>query len=209
MATKTIETHKDPAEVATEAFLRLLWLILKGAIVVAWWALLFPMFSIPIAAAVTAGLFLGWAWAVAVAGVSIAGIMLWRWQRPEMFERWITARARVRFLRWWRYRRCWDQKLKACGLTVAQQSSTFIPRLIDAKIGDTVDRLRVRMLPGQCPDDYENRAERLAHTFGALECRATVIGPGVMELLMRQSDSLAEPVAVSRIADARWRKDAA
>ncbi|MFE9582803.1 hypothetical protein ACFYO1_40975 [Nocardia sp. NPDC006044] len=208
MATKTTDTYKEPAEVVLEAVLMLGWQLLKLVMATAWWSLLFPMVSFPIALAVGAGLFLGWAWALVVVGVSIAGMVLWRAKHPETFERWLTGRARTRFLRWWRYRLRWDKRLEACKLTVSADTSTFVPRLLDAQIGQCMDRIQVRMLDGQCPADYENRAERLAHTFGALECRAAVVGPGVVELVFRYADALAEPVAMPRI-DPRFRKDAA
>ncbi|MFI6998772.1 hypothetical protein [Nocardia sp. NPDC050175] len=209
MATKTTDTHKQPAEVITEAFLMLLWQILKAAMVTAWWAVLFPMVSIPVAGAVAAGLFIGWPWAVVVVGVSIAGMVLWRAKHPETFERWLTGRARARFLRWWRYRLRWDKRLEACKLTVPGKASTFIPQLRKAQIGHSMDRVQVRMLDGQCPADYENRVDRLAHTFGALECRAHIVGPGVVELVFRYADALAEPVTVPSLDAARLRKDAA
>ncbi|MFI9406253.1 hypothetical protein [Nocardia sp. NPDC052316] len=208
MAAKSSETHKEPAEVVLEALAMLVWLILQAAVVTLWWAVLFPVVSIPVAGVVAAGLLLGWPWAVVVVGVSIAGMVLWRAKHPETFERWLSGRARARFLRWWRYRLRWDKRLQACKLTVDTSTATFVPRLQNAQIGKVTDRVRVKMLPGQCPDDYENRVERLAHTFEALECRATIVGPGVMELVFRYADALAEPVDLPRIVP-RFRKGAA
>ncbi|CAM4497753.1 hypothetical protein NONI108955_36175 [Nocardia ninae] len=208
MAAKTIDTHKEPAEAVLEALVKLVWLTLKAAVVVLWWSVLFPMVSIPVVGALAAGLFIGWPWAVVVVGVSIAGMVLWRAKHPETFERWLTGRARARFLRWWRYRLRWDKRLESCKLTVRVDGSTFVPRLLMAEIGDCMDWVRVKMLPGQCPADYENRVERLAHTFEAPECRANIVGPGVVELVFRYTDSLADPVDLPRI-DSRFRKDAA
>ncbi|MFI9506201.1 hypothetical protein [Nocardia sp. NPDC052566] len=183
--------------------------IVKTVAVSVWWALLFPMISVPIGAAVAVGVWLDWRFGVAVVGVFIAGMVLWRQGSPETFERWITSRARTRFLIWWRYRRLWDRRIEACGLTLVRDDAVFVPRLLGVEIAEAVDRLRVKMLPGHCPEDYENRVSRIAHTFGALDCRAVVVAPGVMELVMRQSDSLAHPIAVPRIDTPRWRKGAA
>ncbi|WP_107659556.1 hypothetical protein [Nocardia suismassiliense] len=209
MATKSSETHKEPAEMVLEALAMLVWLTLKAAVVALWWAVLFPVVSVPVAGALAAGLFIGWPWSVVVVGVSIAGMVLWRRRSPETFERWLTGRARARFLRWWRYRLRWDKRLESCKLTVSRDGSTFVPRLLMAEIGDGMDWVRVKMLPGQCPADYENRVERLAHTFEALECRANIVGPGVVELMFRYADALAETVAVPPVDTARFRKDAA
>ncbi|GAB2699743.1 hypothetical protein [Nocardia thraciensis] len=192
----------DPFEEISEAVLKVVWQLTRAVFVAVWWAVLFPMISLPLAGAVAAGVLVSWVLGVVVVGVFLAVIMLWRWKRPEMFERWITARARCRFLTWWRYRSRWDKRLEACNLTVRRADkpgAVFIPRLQSAEIGQAVDRLRVRMVDGQCPDDYENRVDRIAHTFGAQNCSATVAAPGVMELALRQSDSLAETITLPRI----------
>ncbi|RDI64043.1 hypothetical protein [Nocardia pseudobrasiliensis] len=172
------------------------------------WAVLFPMISIPIGLAVTGWVLMDWGVGVGAIGVFAAGIMLWRWQRPEMFERWITRRARARFLTWWRYRNRWATRVHACGLTLTWGDSTLVPRLEAVEIGVALDRLRVRMLEGQCPDDYYSRAERIAHTFGASECRTSIVGPGIVALVLRHADSLAAPVSLPR-SGGHGRKEAA
>ncbi|MGY4101319.1 hypothetical protein ACW2Q0_17465 [Nocardia sp. R16R-3T] len=209
MATKTQQRDTDPSDVIAQALLELVWLIIKAVAVIAWWAVLFPMVSLPLGLAVAAGRFLGWGWAVVVVGVSIAGMVLWRAKHPETFERWITSRARHRFLTWWRYRRRWTRLMTACGLSIDRGEHTLIPPLRSVEVGDSVDRLRVRMLEGHCPADWENRVEHLAHAFGALECRATIAGPATVELVMRHSDSLAEAIELPRIDGGHWWKDAA
>ncbi|WP_225727180.1 MULTISPECIES: hypothetical protein [unclassified Nocardia] len=180
-----------------ELLMQLVWSLLIAVAVTAWWAVLFPMISIPIGLAATAWLLVGWWAGVAVAGVSAAGIMLWRWKRPQMFERLVTQRARTRFLTWWRYRRRWTTLLDACHLTI-RESGVLVacPPLRKVDIGDATDRVQAKMLAGQCPADYENRTAALAHAFGALDCRATIIGPGTVELLFRHRDALAEPIAL-------------
>ncbi|WP_280256158.1 hypothetical protein [Nocardia wallacei] len=195
---------RDPFEVFAGALLELVWQAVRAVFVAAWWAALFPAITLPLVAAVLVGLVWGWGVGVVVVGVFATGIMLWRWRRPEMFERWITSRARTRFLIWWRYRRHWASHLNACHLTVRDDETVRVPRLVAAEIGATVDRLTVRMLPGQCPDDYTNRVSPLAHTFGAQECRASVVGPGVLELVLRQSDSLAEPITLPTADGPDW-----
>ncbi|MCX4095061.1 hypothetical protein [Nocardia sp. alder85J] len=160
------------------------------------WAVLFPMLSLPVAAAVVAEVVWGWPAAAAVVGVSTAGLIFWRWTRPEMFRRWVTGRARTRFLVWWRYRRRWNTHLHACGLTIEHAGIARVPVLQQTTIATAVDVLRVRMLPGQCPADYENRVEHLAHAFGATECRATITGPALVQLVMRRGDTLANPTRI-------------
>ncbi|WP_280497519.1 hypothetical protein [Nocardia asiatica] len=198
--TTTIENgQRDPFDLIGLAALNLTWWALVAVGVTVRWALLFPMFSVPVVLAGAAGLFWGLVAALVVAGVSIAGIILWRLRRPEMFERWVTARARTRFLTWFRYRRRWAKLMTACHLSIDRNDRTFIPRLLSADIGAVTDRVRVRMLDGHCPADFENRVSHLAHAFGALDCRATITGPGTVELAFRRSDSLADTVILPRV----------
>ncbi|MFE5288127.1 hypothetical protein ACFRAQ_24440 [Nocardia sp. NPDC056611] len=170
--------------------------LLTAVFVTLWWALLFPMVSLPIGAALTAGFLLGWPAGVVVAALGFAGLGLWLALRPDSFRRWVTDRARVRFLRWFRYRRRWARMLTACKLTEGDAGALYVPRLRTVTIGDTIDRVRVRMLPGQSPEDYHTRVVRLAHAFGARECRAIDAGPALVELVFRHGDSLAEPITL-------------
>ncbi|WP_280235814.1 hypothetical protein [Nocardia cyriacigeorgica] len=198
----------DPASEIFTAVMYALMYAVAGAAIAVHWALLFPMISLPIAAAIAAGVLWGWPFGIGVAGISGAGIMLWRLRRPEMFERWVTRRARTRFLAWWRYRVRWNRKLTACGLAIIDGDATRIPRLLSVAIGEHSDRVRVRMLDGQCPADYDNRTSHLCHAFGALDCHADLLGRGVYELTFRRSDALAETVVLPRV-DHWTKKEAA
>ncbi|MGY2019884.1 hypothetical protein [Nocardia gipuzkoensis] len=199
MTTKTVSIRKttrlDAFDLFALGLLNLLWGTLLGL----WWLLLLPVVSVPLVLTCVAGAFFGPVAALVVTGVSIAGIILWRIQRPEMFERWVTARARTRFLAWFRYRRRWAKLMAACHLSIDRNDCTFIPRLLGVEIGPATDRVQVRMLDGHCPADFENRVTHLAHAFGALACRATITGPGTVELAFRRSDSLAETVILPRV----------
>ncbi|MEU1544871.1 hypothetical protein [Nocardia sp. NPDC005745] len=199
MTTTTKSGQRDPFDLIGLAALNLVWWAFISGGVLAQWAVLFPMFSVPVVLACAAGLFWGPVAALVVVGVSAAGIILWRLRRPEMFERWVTRRARTRFLTWFRYRRRWAKLMTACHLSIDRNDRTFIPRLLSADIGPATDRVRVRMLDGHCPADFENRVSHLAHAFGALDCRATITGPGTVELAFRRLDSLAETVILPRV----------
>ncbi|WP_280452223.1 hypothetical protein [Nocardia cyriacigeorgica] len=205
MAAKTNNT--DPVDEIFEAVLHVLMWLMGAIAVLAWWALLFPMISIPAGLAIAAGLVFGWPAGTAVAGVSIATLIGWRIKHKRSFDRWVTRRARARMLAWWRYRAAWTRKVTACGLSVKDGDVVRIPRIVSTQIGDHSDRVRVRMVEGQCPDDYDNRTDRLTHAFGAMDCHTRLTGSGYIELVFRRSDSLAETVAVPRVD--YWTKKAA
>ncbi|MGW4371694.1 hypothetical protein ACWEKT_39350 [Nocardia takedensis] len=160
------------------------------------WTALFPAVSIPLALAATVGVLAGPL--PGLAALLMVLVDLWAWRRVHRpsFDRWVTDRARVRWLRWWRYRRRWDRSAIACGLHTRGPETDLTPRLVSVVIGANLDRLTVRMLPGQNPDTYHGAAVSLAHTFGVQECRTKIVGPGVMELVLRHRDSLAEPITL-------------
>ncbi|WP_040817353.1 hypothetical protein [Nocardia jiangxiensis] len=140
----------------------------------------------------------------AVVGCAAAGMVLWRLRSPQTFERWITRSPRARFLIWWRYQRVWTRRMIACGLFVRRGDSVLIPRLGAVQIGRGVDRLQVRMCEQQTPWDFENRVAQIAHTFGAQECRARIIGPSTVGMVLRQSDSHDESLTLPRL-ETGWR----
>ncbi|WP_280315720.1 hypothetical protein [Nocardia abscessus] len=199
MTTKTVHIRKDTRLDASDRFALALLNLLWGAVIGLWWLILFPMISIPLALVTAAWVLVGWPVGLAAAGVSVVGLLLWQRARPQMFDRWVTRRARVRFLTWHRYRRRWVKLMRACHLSIDRGDRTFIPRLLGVEIGTSTDRVRVRMLDGHCPADFENRVTQLAHAFGALNCRATITGPGTVELAFRRTDALAETVILPRV----------
>lgn len=192
----TTTTAPDPMSEALDAVLTIAGRILIGAFVLAWWAVLFPMVTIPAGLAFAAGYLVGWPAGIGVAGGAVAGMVLWRRRSPQTFERWFTGRIRSRFLTWFRYRRRWAKLLTACGLSTRDGDRVLVPRLVSVQIGATTDSVRARMLPGHSPESWTNRADSLAHGFGARQARIRFAGPGVVEIAFRRSDSLADPVVV-------------
>lgn len=192
--TTTTTARRDPVnDLVTGLFALVGWVII-GVFTAVWWAVLFPMFSLPIAGVAGLFWFYGWLPALGAGLASIGALGLWWLRFPASFTRWTVRRARSRFLAWHRYRRPWATRLDDCHLTSNQGQAVKIPRLIGVEIGESIDRVRVRMLSGQCPEDWTNRTAHLGHAFGAQECKATITGPGHVELVFRHRDSLAQPV---------------
>jgi hypothetical protein len=119
---------------------------------------------------------LGWHYAhpalpVGVLGGLLVGLVVWRLRWPVTFE----AQVRLRVRTWWRagfvYRRQWATAMDTAGLLVERHRTDYVPPLLKVRSTRTVDRVTVRMLPGQRVEDYAAVADRLAQTFGALDCR--------------------------------------
>jgi len=135
----------------------------------------------------------GWPGITALTGTAVillAGLRLWR---PSSFSRWVAVPARSRW-RWWRYRRRWQGVLTVAGLTPACQGRTLVPVLGKVQAGQCADRLSVRLVSGQSPQAFADRAGNLAHGLGVLSCRVRTAGPGALVLELVRRDALAEPI---------------
>lgn len=209
-STTTVDTsaqrgRRDPFDLLGLAVLNTGWYLLVGAGVAIHWAILFPIVSAPVLLAVTVGVVLGWPVGVAVALLGALGGVGLRRSRPDLFSRWVTDRARARFFTWWRYTRRWARMMAACHLTTTTDDQRVItPRLLAVEIGEATDRVRLKMLPGQAPADYEHRTAHLAHAFGVEQCHASIVGPATVELMFRHGDALAETITLPRVDD--WTK---
>ena len=152
----------------------------------------------PLAVAVTA--LLGWLYvlagwpALALLAGSVAVVSaVWRWRWPVSFSRWIAAPARNRW-RGWRYRRRWPSVMTISGLAELYQARVLLPVLGKVTATAHVDRVAVRLVSGQSPDDFAHVADNLAHGFGALLCRIREARAGSLVLEFVRKDALAVPV---------------
>ncbi|MEV0061248.1 hypothetical protein [Nocardia sp. NPDC050718] len=182
------------SDVVMDLLGRALIAVVAGGFRVIWWAVLFPVISVPVSLAAAVGWFYGWPFGAGVVGVTVAGMVLWRQRSPQTFERWLSGRIRSRWLTWFRYRRRWASVMGACSLTKSGGEAVQVPRLVSVRIGESLDTVRAKMLPGHSPADWENRAEQLAHAFGTRHAAAVIVGPALVELTFRRSDSLADPI---------------
>ena len=152
----------------------------------------------PLAVAVTA--LLGWLYVLAgwpalalLAGSVAVVLAVWRWAWPVSFSRWVAAPARNRW-RVWRYRRRWPSVMTISGLAELYQARVLLPVLGKVTATAHVDRVAVRLVSGQSPDDFAHVADNLAHGFGALLCRIREARAGSLVLEFVRKDALAVPV---------------
>jgi S-DNA-T family DNA segregation ATPase FtsK/SpoIIIE len=104
--------------------------------------------------------------------VALAAVLVvWRVKRPDSFYRFVWWKVTAAVRRAWVYRRGWEPAMTTCGLDARYNDHQFLPKLTKVNREGTVDRVTVRMLPGQILDDYAEQGERLAMTFGAQDCR--------------------------------------
>ena len=107
--------------------------------------------------------------------------------------------------------------LRACGLTVVDpgqpvtvQVTPFrrsavqpktrprrdqIPRVVGVRSGPSWDEVRVRLVPGQTPEDFDQAARALAVARGVARCQVRELGPDLVSIDYQRRDRLADVVA--------------
>lgn len=132
-------------------------------------------------------------------GVMVTGSVLLVWAKAHRrsYLRFLRLPARSAWRWFWVYRRAWQPAMVTCGLDARVIERQYLPELVRVRSTATVDRVRVRMLPGQILDDWTEQAERLAMSLGAVECRVRT-GPkhGEVELWLLVADPLKDLVPV-------------
>jgi S-DNA-T family DNA segregation ATPase FtsK/SpoIIIE len=146
---------------------------------------------------VFAWLKLGWPGLVTVVVVlvlvTVFALISLRLLRPDWFTRFVADPSRDRWRHWF-YRRHWQAAMTLAGLAPTYRSRVLLPVLAGVRALGTVDVVRVRLVTGQAPDDFADRAENLAHAFGAQLCRVREAGPGMVLLEFVRADTLADPI---------------
>jgi S-DNA-T family DNA segregation ATPase FtsK/SpoIIIE len=137
--------------------------------------------------------YLGWPGVVVLAVFVIAGLVTLRLGAPEVFARFVAVPVRNRW-RWWFYRRRWHATMTLAGLAPFYGGRVLLPVLGDVIANGAVDLVPVGLVTGQAPQDFADRADQLAHAFGALLCRVRSDAPGSITLELVRADTLAAPI---------------
>jgi len=154
-----------------------------------------PRFTASAALAVATWVYLGWPGLVALVAVVAAGLIAWRAASPDTFARFVTVPVRDKHA-WWGYRRGWHAAMSLAGLAPLYGGRVLLPVLGKVRRDGAVDLVPVGLVTGQSPADFADRAENLAHAFGALLCRVRTSGPGSLVLELVRADTLADPIGV-------------
>jgi S-DNA-T family DNA segregation ATPase FtsK/SpoIIIE len=135
----------------------------------------------------------GWVGVTLLAAWTAVVLAGWRVLWPGTFARWVARPARSAW-RAWRYRRRWAAVMTISGLAPWYQGRLILPVL--AKVSSTryVDRVQVRLVSGQSAAQVADRAENLAHGFGAMLCRVRSARSGAVVLEFVRRDALAQVV---------------
>ena len=154
----------------------------------------FPIMVASTTTVVVCWWYLGWVGLTGLAGgLSVISLVWWRaW--PDSYRYCVTWRL----LAWWRhltvYRRHWQPVLVISGLAESYQERRYLPRIRSVRCNARADYVRVSLVAGTAPSDFEHRVVELAHGFAAPSCRVTVNGPRDITLEFPRHDTLAEPL---------------
>jgi S-DNA-T family DNA segregation ATPase FtsK/SpoIIIE len=165
-----------------------------------------------------------WGWLpVAVVLVLITvGLVVWRWRHRVSFETWAGRRLRSWWQRWF-YSRRLPAWLRACDLTVIdadrpivvtanplgrnkvrrqpKQRVDQVPRVTRVRSGASWDEVRVRLVPGQKPEDFDEKARELAVARGVARCQVRELGPKVVSIDFQRRNLLADTVWCRDLGD--------
>ena len=163
-----------PEVIRVSIWLVLLGWLLRQVLRLVLWVIRTP--SAMAAVTVTTAFLAGWhlvhpALPLGVLAGLVLGLIGWRLRWPTTFEAQVYLRVRTWLRAGLVYRRQWATGMDTAGLLVERRHTDYIPPLVSVRSTRTVDRVRVRMLPGQRVEDYAQVADRLAQTFGAQACR--------------------------------------
>ncbi|MEV6095243.1 cell division protein FtsK [Nocardia sp. NPDC051981] len=169
-----------------------------GLLIAVWWAVLFPMLSLPVAGAVALGWWRGWPYGVAA---GVGALLVWGWWRlawPRSFERWVSARIRYRYRRYWRYTRRWREVMALQHLTAEIDTRVLTPPVYSTRIGRIADVLEIGLLHGQKVETWANRSEELRHSFRAVALRIRHTTSGRVRVEVIHTDILRNPIPLPR-----------
>ena len=128
--------------------------------------------------------------------VLVVGLITWRLRWPHSFERRVGLVLRGRWRRWSVYRWKWQASIDTAGLNAHRQGVEYLPALLTVCSTRSVDRVRVRMLPGQTQADWAKVVDRLCQTFGAQDARVRSVSdrPHELDLWFLTTDPLLSEV---------------
>lgn len=172
-----------------------------GWLVLAWAVVKRPILALPAAAFTGLVLLVGMHDAQGLAIYIVVGLLIWRRVHRGSFDRLIGRRLRSPWVRWWTYERRWRNTMLLSGLGKRTRVREAVPKIQRVTSTSWCDRVSVRMLLGQCTEDFEKAAPELAHSFGAVSCRVREDRPGRVWLEFSTSDPLAETVPALPICE--------
>jgi len=170
----------------------IIWLVqlIRLLVRVIWFVIRHPLLDAAAGLVILTWAKTGWPGVAVLAGVTLAALVTLRLWRPDWYARLVTVPARCRW-RWWIYRRRWHAVMTIAGLAPLYRGRITVPVLGKVQAGACADLVTVRLVSGQSPALFADRAGELAHGFRVLSCRIRTARPGLVVLELVRRDALA------------------
>ncbi|MGH3783199.1 MAG: FtsK/SpoIIIE domain-containing protein [Pseudonocardiaceae bacterium] len=164
----------------------------------------YPLFLI--GASILVELGIGYSWWAPVKLLTAVAVLcgLWLWQHPDSFRRTVLRQVRSEWRRAVVYAWPWRRVMLFTELTKRTGHGlhrVHYPRIRRVRADGWRDRVSVKLLHGQSAATYAAHADELANSFGSNSCRVRVARPRRIWLDLIHADPLAQPIAVSFLAE--------
>ena len=171
----------------------IIWLVqlIRLLIRIAWFLIRHPLLDVAAGILVLAWVQARWPGVIAVLASAAGVLVVVRITLPDWFARLVTLPAQCRWRWWWCYRRSWRAVMTIAGLAPTYRGQVTVPVLGKVCAGACADLVTVRLVSGQSPRLFADRAEELAHGFAAHSCRVRPARPGMVVLEFVRHDALA------------------
>jgi S-DNA-T family DNA segregation ATPase FtsK/SpoIIIE len=166
-----------------------------------------------------------WGWPSLALTTSVVSGALTGWRLVDLasFDAWAGRHLRAWWQRWTIYAPKLPTWLHACGLTIthatppavvllnplgrrafrAQRRSSAVqyPTVLGVRSGGSWDEVRVRLVAGQKPEDFDEAARALASARGVARCQVRELTPNVVSIDFQRRNLLADPVPCPDLAE--------
>jgi S-DNA-T family DNA segregation ATPase FtsK/SpoIIIE len=155
------------------------------------------------------------------AGAVVGVLTAWRLIDLASFDAWAGRHLRAWWLRWTVYAPKLAQWLHACGLSIKpdamplvvtvnplgrsirrsrSQAQARLLQVLGVRSGASWDEVRIRLVPGQKPEDFDEAARALASARGVTRCQVRELSPNVVSIDFQRRNLLTDPVACLDLA---------
>jgi S-DNA-T family DNA segregation ATPase FtsK/SpoIIIE len=165
-----------------------------------WFVISHPLLDLMAGLVLLDYLNLGWPGLAGTAAIIALALVALRLAWPQLFTRFVAAPVRDGWRSWY-YRRRWRAVMTIIGLAPLYQGRVLLPVLTNVRAGGSVDRVTVKLVSGQSPAGFADRADGIAHGLGVHLCRVRPIAPGLIVLELVRRDALATPIAALPIPE--------
>jgi S-DNA-T family DNA segregation ATPase FtsK/SpoIIIE len=200
---------------AAAVVLFVIWMTIKGVV----WALrqVLTHWRTSLTLVVLAAWWHWWGWAslALTVGIVAGALTGWRLVALASFDAWAGRHLRAWWLRWTVYSPKLPDWLHACGLSIKPDAVPMmvtvtplgrgirrgrrhvqarLPRVLGVRSGASWDEVRIRLVPGQKPEDFDEAARALASARGVARCQVRELNPNVVSIDFQRRNLLADPL---------------